>query len=311
MVRKILKNFLFVLFILNATFIDALLPDYEYSKNMPIYLKVYIDELAEQQIEGGVKTEETINEFRQQKENKYLPLLAKIKKNKNKAEINFRFDKKFPKNNKGMLLNLVAILLEAEELNEDGVNDFIQPRHDRIVKYRKTECKQYRKQYEQSDKYKESRKKYTQSDKRKEYKKKYYQSDKGKETQKKYYQRKKLLAQQGDQNEQQRLLSKVQSLNDEKVQTLIDASFVPNTPCLFDIPTPQTPSVAQYLLDLYQNGKSSVSFDDAMEDAIYEDDSECEDEILQEDMEFSESIMPGKRKESWCNDNESKKTKIR
>jgi hypothetical protein len=319
---KILKNFLVVLFMLNATSIDALLPNYEYRKNLPIYLKVYIDELAEQQIEGGVKTKETINEFRKEKEGKYLPLLAKIKKNKNKPQINFEFDKKFPKPNKGALLNLVAILLEAEELNEDGVNDFIQLRHDRIVKYRKTECKQSRKRRKQSDQYKESTKKYRQSDqykeyqkeyrqsdqckesvkkhqqsdKYKEYQKKYRQSDQCKESAKKYqqsdkfkeyrqsdrykeyrkksYQRKKLLAQQGDQNEQQKLLSKVQSLNHDKIQNLIDASFVPNTPCLFEILTPQTPSVAQYLLDLYQNGTSSVSFDDAMEDAIYADDSE-------------------------------------
>lgn len=291
MLKRTVKNFLFVLLLLNATFSNALLPDYEYIKNMPLYLKVYIDELAEQQIEGGLKTEETINEFRQQKENLYLPLLAKIKKNKSKSQVNFEFDKKFPKQNKGALLNLVAVLLEAEELNEDNVKDFIRPRHDRIVNYRKTECGQCQKKYYLNNK-----------EHIKETRKKYYQNNKEhiKASQKKNYQRKKLLAQQGNQNAQQELLNKIQSLNDDKIQALIDASLEPNTPRLFDIPTPQTPSVAHYLLDLYQNGKSSVFFDEAIEDAIYEDDAEYQDEILQEDMTLSENIMFGKRKELEC-----------
>ncbi|MDP3533362.1 MAG: hypothetical protein Q8S31_08775 [Alphaproteobacteria bacterium] len=305
MLKKAVKNFLFVLLVLNATFSDALLPDYEYTENTPLYLKVYIDELAEKQIEGGVKTEETINEFRKEKEGKYLPLLAKIKKNKNKTQINFEFDKKFPKQNKGALLNLVAILLEAEELNQDGVNDFIRPRHDRIVNYRKTECKQSQKKYQQSDAYKESQKKY-------------YQNNKERigESQKKYRQRKKLLAQQGDPNVQQELLNKIQLFSDAKIQALIDASLEPNTPRLFDVPTPKTPSVAQYLLDLYQNGKSNVFFDEAIEDAIYEDNEEYQDEILQEDMTLSENIMFGKRKEIGCensssdDDNAPKRSKL-
>lgn len=161
--KKILITLCLTLFSIQSTpLYAAQLPEFDYDKKMTPSIQSYVNRKAQEAIDNDTQTMETINDFRREKQTRYLVGIQG-----KKQPVRWRFQQKTKQNIKNNINILVRVLLNCEELTLDSVQTFVQEEEARLLsieKNMKEKCEKSRSQNRTNKKEKLQRMKENQPD---------------------------------------------------------------------------------------------------------------------------------------------------